>query len=264
VHPLPVISLSPVNVTQCEKASALFVDNSTTNAGATYDWNFGDGTTSDQVSPVHDYTSSGTYTINVIVTSPYGCTNTASTTSTIIVLPGTVAEFSSIANDGSTISPMYQFVDHSLNASTYFWTFGDGATSTTANPSHTYADKGTYTVSLLTITNQGCRDSIQKTVEIAPVFTLYIPNAFTPDGNGSNDFFAPKGSEINEFKMMIFDRWGEMIFSTEDINKGWDGTANHGEKIAEQGVYVYKIEVRDFHEKYHDYTGHVTLLASNE
>ncbi|MFL5764956.1 MAG: PKD domain-containing protein [Bacteroidia bacterium] len=264
VHPLPVISISPVSVTQCEKATATFTDNSTTNAGATYNWTFGDGTSSNQVSPIHNYTTSGTYTVNVTVTSPFGCVNTTSTTSTIVVYPGTTAEFTSQAIDGTTISPMYQFNDQSTNAATRFWTFGDGSSSTVVNPLHTYPDKGTYTVSLLTITNHGCRDSVSKEVEIVPLFTLFIPNAFTPDGNGDNDAFAPKGAEISEFRMMIFDRWGEMIYSTDDINRGWDGTANHGGKIAEQGVYVYKIEVRDFAQKYHDYTGHVTLLASNE
>jgi gliding motility-associated-like protein len=264
VHPLPVISLSPQSVASCEKATLTYVDNSTTNSGATYNWSFGDGTVSNQVSPVHDYSSSGTYTINVTVTSPFGCVSTAGTTSTVVVYPGTIADFSSQAVDGSTVSPIYQFSDQSVNAVSHFWTFGDGTTSTALNPAHTYADKGMYTVSLLTITTNGCRDSITKTVEITPVFTLYIPNAFTPDGNGSNDAFAPKGAEISEFNMMIFNRWGEMIFSTDDINKGWDGHANNGDKVAEQGVYVYKIAVRDFAQKYHDYTGHVTLLANNE
>ena len=74
----------------------------------------------------------------------------------------------------------------------------------------------------------------------------------------------PKGVEISEFTMMIFDRWGELIFQTDDLDKGWDGKANNGDKVAQQGVYVYKIAVRDFSQKYHDYTGHVTLLASNE
>ncbi len=264
VNPLPVISLSPQSITNCEQASLTYVDNSTTNTGSIYSWSFGDGNTSNQMSPSNTYTASGTYIISVTVTSPFGCVNTASTTSTVVVYPGTIANFSSQGIDGTELSPKYQFSDQSTNAATRYWTFGDGTSSTTLNPLHTYPGKGMYTVTLLTTTTNGCTDLRIMQVEIVPVFTIYIPNAFTPDGNGNNDYFAAKGIEITEFNMMIFDRWGELIFQSDDITKGWDGKANHGDKIAEQGVYVYKIGLRDFSQKYHDYTGHVTLLASNE
>ena len=264
VHPLPVIALSPQSIESCEQATLTFVDNSTTNAGASYSWSFGDGNTSNQVTPTNTYTNSGTYTINVTVTFPFGCVNTASTTSTVIVNPGTIAQFTFEGMDGTAINPLYQFFDQSTNAATRVWNFGDGTTSTALNPQHLYPGKGLYTVSLVTTTTAGCTDSVSLQVEVLPIFTLYIPNAFTPDGNGTNDFFMPKGVEISEFTMMIFDRWGELIFQTDDLDKGWDGKANNGDKVAQQGVYVYKIAVRDFSQKYHDYTGHVTLLASNE
>ncbi|HEY0029283.1 MAG TPA: PKD domain-containing protein [Bacteroidia bacterium] len=264
VNPLPVISIAPQSIVSCEQATLVYVDNSTTNAGAQYSWTFGDGNSSSQVSPSNTYYASGIYTINVIVTSPFGCLNNASTTSTVVVNPGTTAQFSEEGLDGTTLSPTYRFTDQSTNAASRFWTFGDGGTSVLTDPLHTYPDKGLYTVSLVTITTAGCRDSVSKVVEIVPLFTLYIPNAFTPDGNGTNDQFIPKGSEISSFSMMIFDRWGEMIFQTDDLSKGWDGRANNGDKVAQQGVYVYKIEVRDFSQKHHGYTGHVTLLANNE
>ncbi len=264
VHPLPVISLTPQSVESCERATLTYVDNSTTNGSSNYLWSLGDGTMSNQISPTCTYTNSGTYTIGVTVTSPYGCVNTATTTATIIVNPGTIAEFASEGMDGTMMNPLWQFYDQSTNASTRVWSFGDGAGSTILNPQHMYASKGVYIVSLVTTTNKGCRDSIAKEIEVKPIFTLYIPNAFTPDGNGNNDYFSAKGVEISEFNMMIFDRWGELIFQSNDIEKGWDGRANNGSEIAEQGVYVYKILVRDFSQKHHDYTGHVTLLASNE
>ncbi|MCX6295115.1 MAG: PKD domain-containing protein [Bacteroidetes bacterium] len=264
VHDLPVISLTPQSIVNCVQASLTYIDNSTTNAGASYNWSFGDGNTSTQVSPTNTFTASGTYIINVTVTSPFGCVNTASTTSAVTVYPGTTAQFTSQGIDGTLLSPMYQFNDQSTNAASRIWYFGDGTSSTVLNPLHTYPAKGIYVVSLKTTTLNGCIDSVVHEVEIVPIFTLYIPNAFTPDGNGNNDYFAPKGIEISEFKMMIFDRWGELIFQSDDIATGWDGKANNGDKIAEQGVYVYKIEVRDFSQKYHDYIGHVTLLASND
>lgn len=261
VNPLPVINILPQALTACSQVTATYLDYSTTNTGATYYWTFGDGYASPNTMPTHIYETSGLYPVGLTVTSPAGCVNSASTTYNITVNPPSVADFVPAAADGSTLSPVYTFMNASSNASVYNWTFGDGASSTLHDPEHVYADKGEYAVTLYTISSAGCKDSITKKIEIRPEFTLYIPNAFTPDGDYINDYFSAKGTEITSFKMMIFDRWGELIFQTDDIQKGWDGRANNGSKIAENGVYVYKISVRDFEDRGHNYTGHVTLLT---
>jgi gliding motility-associated-like protein len=261
VNPLPVVSLQPQVLTACEEVNAVFSETSGSNTGATYHWEFGDGYASAQTNPVHVYTSSGIYNISLTVTSADGCVNTAATTYNVTVNQGSQADFSALGLDGTTIRPVYQFENHSQNAASYIWQFGDGSVSTLDAPQHTYAEKGEYTVTLITSSSAGCMDTISKKIEVKPVFTIYIPNAFTPDGNSTNDYFTAKGDEISEFKMMIFDRWGEMIYQTEDIQRGWDGRAKGGNDIAQNGVYVYKIVVRDFESKYHDFTGHVTLLT---
>jgi len=259
VNPLPVIDILPQSATACREVTLGFVDNSATNAGAQYNWSFGDGSSSTQTSPAHTYVGTGIYNVNLVVTSPFGCVNSATTTSTIVVNSNSHADFTSQALDGTTISPVYKFHNSSLNSAGYLWDFGDGATSTLPEPEHTYAQEGEYNVRLYTSSSAGCMDSTLDIIRIKPLFTIYIPNAFTPDGNGTNDMFSAKGDEISEFKMMIFDRWGEMIYQTDDIHRGWDG--KKGSKTSEDGVYVYKITVRDFEQRYHDYTGHVTLLA---
>ncbi len=163
--------------------------------------------------------------------------------------------------DGSSLSPVYGFTNQSQDAATYTWDFGDSSSSSVSDPQHTYASKGNYRVMLITSSSAGCLDTMIRDVEIKPVFTLYIPNAFTPDGNNTNDNFTAKGDEITDFNMMIFNRWGEMIFQTDDIQNGWDGRANNGSEVAQDGVYVYKIVVKDYEERHHAYTGHVTLLS---
>jgi gliding motility-associated-like protein len=260
VNPLPVISLTPQSVTACGDATVSFAENSGTNYGGFFNWSFGDGNFSSFTMPTHTYDHSGNFIIDLTVTSVQGCENSGSTVCHVIVNKPSVADFSTEALDGTTISPEYKFYDQSRFAASYSWDFGDGSTSTVASPQHLYASKGNYRVTLITASNEGCMDTISKDVEIMPVFTLYIPNAFTPDGNNTNDYFTAKGDEITEFKMMIFDRWGEMIFQTNDIQTGWDGTANNGSKVAEDGVYVYKITVKDYEYKSHAYVGHVTLL----
>jgi gliding motility-associated-like protein len=261
VNPLPVITIAPQSLVACNEVTASFSETSGTNSGAQYYWQFGDGYGSIQPNAVHTYGTSGMYTISLTVTSIAGCVNTANTTCNVTVNQGSIADFNSEGMDGTTLNPVFNFYNGSSNAVSYSWDFGDGATSALVDPQHTYVGKGEYIVSLITASSAGCMDTIVKRIEVRPVFTIYIPNAFTPDGNNTNDFFTAKGDEISEFKMMIFDRWGEMIYQTEDIQTGWDGKANHGSEIAQNGVYVYKITVRDFESKYHDFTGHVTLLT---
>ena len=104
-------------------------------------------------------------------------------------------------------------------------------------------------------------DTTIQNVIIEPSFTFYIPNAFTPNNDGVNDFFSGQGIFIKEYKMSIFDRWGNFIFYTEDIEKPWDGKINHGDVLAEQDTYIYTVEVTDFKKNKHRYKGIVTLVA---
>jgi gliding motility-associated-like protein len=103
-------------------------------------------------------------------------------------------------------------------------------------------------------------------VEVTPDFALYIPNAFTPDGNGKNDVFQPMGVGIDEenYRMDVFDRWGENIFTSNNFRKGWDGSVKGSTKTAPQGVYVYKLQVVDTKGNKHPYVGHVTVIRENE
>ncbi|MDP1747275.1 MAG: gliding motility-associated C-terminal domain-containing protein, partial [Bacteroidota bacterium] len=141
------------------------------------------------------------------------------------------------------------------------WNFGDSTTSSLSNPgSHTYQNTGTYTITLITSTIYNCIDTAYETIIIEPEFEFYIPNAFTPNGDEKNDSFSPKGVFIKEYEMMIFDRWGNLIFFSDDINKGWDGKINRGTEIALQDVYVYSIRVIDFKKEEYLYKGIVTLL----
>ncbi len=130
------------------------------------------------------------------------------------------------------------------------------------NPTHVFNEVGTYDV-MLKVTNQfGCVDSIMKQIIIEDEFVLYIPNAFTPNKpEGLNDVFMVKGMGFlsESFEMRIYDRWGELIYKTNDVYKGWDGSVKGGGK-AKQDVYVYKITVKDFKLKERIFTGHVTLL----
>jgi gliding motility-associated-like protein len=154
-----------------------------------------------------------------------------------------------------------QFVDQSNGASSYFWNFGDGSNDSVSileNPSHDYLNDGTYTVTLITINPQGCADTVVHTIVVLPDFYFYFPNAFTPNSNGLNDTYKGFGVGIKKYHMQIFDRWGERIFETTDINVGWDGTYK-GAK-APSAVYVVVFDLEGYHWEVKRYIGSITLV----
>jgi gliding motility-associated-like protein len=130
------------------------------------------------------------------------------------------------------------------------------------NPSHLYNNSSEYQIFLVAINSYGCKDTATATIEITPNMGVYIPNTFTPDGNGRNDVFMPYGYGISEdkYKMEIFDRWGEEIFTSSEFKKGWDGKVKDSSQIAQDGVYIYKILVTDLLNNKKNYVGHVTLI----
>jgi len=118
-----------------------------------------------------------------------------------------------------------------------------------------------YPVTQIGINQDGCTDTIASDVIIAPQATRYVPNTFNPNGDGKNDFFLAYGDFIDEFHMMIFDRWGNLIFESNDIQKGWDGKANGGSELAQIDTYVWKISFTEkYSGHYHRIIGHVNLI----
>jgi gliding motility-associated-like protein len=135
-------------------------------------------------------------------------------------------------------------------------------TSNTQNPSHIYENVYSYSVTLTVVNSFGCRDSVMKLLKVEDDFALFIPNAFTPSkADGKNDIFKVSGIGFlsDSFEMRIYDRWGELVFKTNDINKGWDGSIKGG-KIANPDVFIYKITIKDFKNKTREYVGHITIL----
>ena len=114
----------------------------------------------------------------------------------------------------------------------------------------------------LTVTNSyGCVDDTTITVIVQPEFTFFIPNAFTPNGDGLNDIFFGQGIGIAKYEMWVFDRWGNLIFTCTDINQGWDGTVQgKGGDLCQIDTYVWKVAITDVFDKKHKFIGHVSLI----
>lgn len=264
VNPIPVVDFTADKTTGCELLPVIFTNNSYIPVGSvtTYSWNVGDNTAAQSYTMAHSYPA-GLYSVTLTAVSDSGCVATKIKPKYIDVWPTPVADYFANPQTADVLEPIVNFNNTSAGYNQFWWYFGDpgsGVDSTHVHPTHTYSDEyATQYMTTLIVKNEfGCTDTTQRLVVIDPAYVIYIPNAFTPNGDGLNDVFQAKGYYINKFEMVIFDRWGEQVFSSDDIHKGWDGI--YKGKLSENSVYVWKAIVVDAKKKRHELTGHVTLM----
>jgi gliding motility-associated-like protein len=267
VNPNPVAALSGDLLASCAPLCANFSDLSTISSGAItqWSWDFGDGSNlSTSQNPQHCYYVAGFYNVTLTVTTSVGCTHTITMPNYINVYPTPVASFTANPQPTSELNPTIYFTNTSSNSSIWDWTFGDfvNGTSSLEHPSYTFGSAGCYDVELTATSSNGCWDTIIQQVCIDPDVAIYMPNAFTPNGDGLNDYFMPKGTGLDpdNFEIWIFDRWGNMIFNGTDIYKGWDGTVQGHPELSQQDTYVWKIKVGDMNGGRHTYIGSVNMV----
>ena len=223
-------------ISGCFPIDVEFENNSSNAAG--YNWDFGDGSTSTDENPAHTYDTPGTYTVTLIANSTMECVSNDTSTVVITVYDYPEADFTFSPNPATVFTPT-NFTDESFDAVEWYWEFGDGFTSTEENPVHQYPIAGIFEV-CLTVTNEyGCENKICDTIIIEEISILDVPNAFSPNGDGVNDIFIPLNYGLSDFEFKIYNRWGELIFISNDPVKGWNGIYNGVEQ--ELDVYVYVV-----------------------
>jgi gliding motility-associated-like protein len=245
--PTPAISFSADLSSGCVPLTVNFTNN---NSSGTCFWNFGDGTTATSCTATYTYSNPGTYNLLVQTTSTDGCKADSLLSSYINAYPLPVANFYSTPEKSTKLNPVFLFTDSSTGAITSWqWTFTDTNGISTANSAsviHEFSgDTGYFPVMLLVTTQYGCSDSIVKYIRILEDFILYVPTAFSPNGDGTNDYFFPviSGADPNDFSFFIYDRWGELIFESFDFSGKWDGNIS-GNK-AQQDIYIWTIKTKN-------------------
>jgi len=266
VNPLPILSFLADSVIGCTPFSVNFT-NLSTPIGNDCEWKFGDGSTAVGCGGAsHNYSTAGIYSVSLTVTTMQGCTDSVTYNNYITVSPSVVASFNFSPETSDVDDPYVQFTNHSYHADTYIWTFGDNSpTSTEENPGHLFPEvpNTSYVVELYAENAGGCFDSTSLLINIADVIVFYVPNVFTPDGDEFNEIFQPvfySGYNPYDFHLMIFNRWGEIVFESYNASVGWTGTyGNQG--LVEDGVYIWQIEFAEtMSDKRHTHRGHVTVL----
>lgn len=233
-------------------------------ANATCSWDFGNGAKLQGCTPAAvTYSSPGTFTVSLTVNND-GCMATL-TRSAITVYPLPNAMFTADPPKTDFYNSTIVFTKEASDANENKWSFGDGQTATTyvQNYKHTYEEEGTYKVCLDVTSANKCLAQHCLDVIVSPAWSFYIPNAFTPNGDDLNAKFGAKGKNITEYSLLIFDRWGNLIFESNNLLDAWDGKINHGLETAMQDVYVYKVSFKDGSNKRHEYIGSVTLLRGD-
>jgi gliding motility-associated-like protein len=229
-----------------------------------YYWEFGDGETANGQIVSHNFAKAGVYYVKLTAS---GIGGEDYEYETIRVYSNPIANFE--------VSPRSSMLNYDLVARVeffnlsecndtsgcnYLWDFGDGGTSTKRDDTHNYTDLGFYDIGLTVTTDHGCVDSLLKVseVEVLGAGTITFPNAFTPNGDGLNDIFRPVSEGVIKYELLLYTRWGELIFTTKDLNAGWDGKIN-GE-LAKPDVYVWKAEGKFTNGRAFELAGDVTLV----
>ncbi|MCC7501789.1 MAG: PKD domain-containing protein [Flavobacteriales bacterium] len=267
VTPIPDLVLTVDSALGCEPFAVEFTVLDTT-TGAQVQWDFGDGVTTPGPPEVgHTYADPGSYDVSVLVTWPNACQDDTTLTSLVVVEPLADANFFWNPSPTSILTPTLTFTeDAGPYATQYVWDFAGLGTATGPEATFTFPDQVgfTYPVELWVTNYLGCADSVVKLVEVKDEFLIYVPDVFTPDGDGINEVFRVMGNDIDprEFELLIFDRWGEVVFSTTDPNKGWSGAFGGGDgEAVQEGVYPWRLRAASrYSQERRELFGHVTLL----
>jgi len=263
-YPVPEeIIIAPSSFTGCEPAE-IFFDNLSSPISDAYDilWEFGDGGTGTAVSPTYIYEDPGTFTVSIDIVSPLGCQTDTTFNNLITILPSPVAGFSYSPDQPSNLKPEVSFFDESTGASRWLYDFGAGPTANIPNPVFTFPDTGRFEVMQVVTHPSGCTDTLIQVIDVIPEIRYYLPNAFTPNQDGTNEVYRGTGvvDGISRFQMSIWNRWGEAVFETTDPLEGWNGRKlNTGNPVPE-GVYMVLVTFTGPRGEAFEYKGVATVV----
>jgi len=264
IEPPIVVNFNVNTAEGCAPLQVTFTNQSS--GGSDCFWEFSDGTSGIGCGTItHLFEEPGCYDVSLTTTTALGCVSDTNLSSVVCVFANPHAEFQPSPIFMSELDPVTTMINNSTGAVSYDWDFGDGSISQLENPEHNYGEAiSYYTIVLTAISEHGCIDTAEATVQVLEELIYYVPNTFTPDGDGFNEEFKPQftsGFERDTYHLYIFDRWGNLVFESKDIEYGWNGS--FAGEIAQDGTYTWKIEFKSLDRdelQLQALTGHVNIL----
>lgn len=258
-HPRPKFVVKDDVV--CAPYKLNITDKSYAKTPLTYLWDFGSGEMSNSNKPIYFYTDSGLYTINLTVITSNGCKDTVTSDFpvNIKVNPSPTANYEIFPKSTSIYEPEITFTNLASANLNCLLDVGYGAFNKPCNEQYSFQQPGIYTTRQVVMNSFGCTDTLAQNVEITPEFAFFAPNAFTPNGDGLNDFFKPTIYGVTEYQFQIFDRWGRVIFQTFSTLEAWDGTIST-KTPAQQDSYSWRVDAIDYLGNNQMFIGNVILL----
>jgi gliding motility-associated-like protein len=255
----PSVHFSITPQSGCAPLAVSFANATSPPSGNLYTWNFGDNTSASQTSPSHTYNTAGSYNVSLLAINSNGCSDSFKIIEAVSVANKPVAAFSTSPSPNTMANSRIEFSDMSEGATTWQWNFGDGiGTSDERDPVYVYKGTGNYMPRLIISGSGDCADTAYTKILIEGGSDIYIPNAFTPNGDGINDNFKVLGIGIQSVEMTIYGRWGEKVFEQKG-NPVWNGNDQRGVKCL-QGTYVYLIRLIDVNGTAKNFKGIVSVI----
>lgn len=259
VFPSPIINFR-FDTIGCMPFTVDFIDESIAWGDVDYFWDFGNGVTTTEQEPTYTYEIDGVYDVTFSLTTNEGCieTLTLNKPEAIIVYPRPKADFS-VSPEATTIYfPEVEITDLSSgDISNMFYTV-EGNVLEEFNPTYSLEGMGDIPIMQTVVNVSGCEDTVTKFVYVEPDDLLYIPNSFTPNGDGNNDYFKPVSFGLEEYQFYIYNRWGSIIYEGDQSSIGWDGKRNG--KLVQDDAYVWQIRYRDYNRRLYEKKGHVLIV----
>ena len=257
----PSITTELENTSGCPDLYVNFNANGLSETQLFYEWNFGDGSTSNSANPMHIYSYPGVYDITVTAYTVNGCiaTLTQQFNDAVTVNSSPTPGFYVTPDIIDILNPFMSVVDTSYNSVSCYYYMSDGGSSEECDFNYTWTEAGTQTITQYVVNEFGCASSRTVNV-IIDGYVFFAPNTFTPNGDDNNDFWRPKMTGIDEYHCAIYDRWGSLIFESYDQTEAWTGDVRGGEYFAQDGIYQYRIEVKDQLGLSHSFNGFINIL----
>lgn len=260
VHQLPEVALPTELLSGCAPFDVSYQLDSV-NPDYTYQWVI-DGQNYSGSAFTGYFQTPGTFSVQLMVQSGFGCYWESDGSNYITISESPDVQIYANKTTVDMNHPVVRFTSSEPGMISYFWDFDDGTTGNLFEENHEFTQEGQYNVWHWVTNSAGCTDSAEIDITVNPVTGIYIPNAFTPDGDGINDVFRVEGAGLAEddFSMQIFNRWGELIYESRQLSTGWDGTVNGQGEIVQTDVYVYAVQAKSVLNEVYTLKGHISLL----